>query len=71
MTKSGDDLIELALSDLAVAVTQPTLPVFEIEEQLSVLSGRIPASLFDAISLILSDFKASCEANAGSGVQLR
>jgi len=63
--------IEGALSDLGVAATDPKLPVFEIEEQLSVLSGRIPSPLFDRISSTLREFSQSCEAQAGSGVQLR
>jgi acetyl-CoA carboxylase / biotin carboxylase 1 len=63
--------IETALSNLAIAVTRPTLPVFEIKEQLSVLSGRIPSSLSESISSILGDFTSACEMQAGSGVELR
>jgi acetyl-CoA carboxylase/biotin carboxylase 1 len=65
------DAIESALSNLASAVTQPTLPVFEIEEQLSVLSGRIPTGLFEGISSILNDFKKFYEMQKGRGVELR
>jgi len=65
------DSIEGALSNLAVAVTRPMLPVCEVEEQLSVLNARIPASLFDGITSILADFKKSCEMQAGTGVELR
>jgi acetyl-CoA carboxylase/biotin carboxylase 1 len=36
--------VDLALDDLQRAVTDPTLAVYEIDEQLSVLSGRIPPS---------------------------
>jgi acetyl-CoA carboxylase/biotin carboxylase 1 len=63
--------IDGAMSNLGIAVMEPTLPVFEIEEQLSVLSGRIPAKLFEGISQVLNDFKRTCEMQAGSGVQHR
>lgn len=65
------DAIETALSNLASAVTRPALPVFEIKEQLSVLSGRIPSSLTESISTLLGDYTAACEMKAGSGVDLR
>ena len=61
--------VDRVLSDLAYAVTQPTLPVYEIEEQLSVLSGRIPPQLFDSIASTLADFKKVCEEQVGSEVQ--
>lgn len=63
--------VDLALEDLEYAVTDPTLAVYEIEEQLSVLSGRIPAMLFDDISTTMADFKTMCTEASGSGVQLR
>ena len=63
--------VDRVLSDLAYAVTQPTLPVYEIEEQLSVLSGRIPPQLFDSIASTLADFKRVCEEQVGSEVQPR
>ncbi len=63
--------IDGAMSNLGIAVMEPTLPVFEIEEQLSVLSGRIPAKLFEGIAQLLNDFKTKCEIQAGSGVQHR
>jgi acetyl-CoA carboxylase/biotin carboxylase 1 len=65
------ETIDRALSDLTFAVTQPTLPVCEIEEQLSVLSGRIPSNLFDSIAETLNDFKKTHEEQGGSEVQLR
>ena len=68
--KSADS-IEGSLSNLSLAVTRPMLPVCEVEEQLAVLSGRIPASLFDGITAILTDFKNSCDMQAGTGVELR
>lgn len=67
---SGEE-INGAFSDLSVAVTDPLLPVCEIQEQLSVLSGRIPASLFESISSILANFTLSSEKQAGTGVHLR
>jgi acetyl-CoA carboxylase/biotin carboxylase 1 len=63
--------VDLALEELEYAVTDPTLAVYEIEEQLSVLSGRIPAKLFDDISTTMADFKTMCTEASGSGVQLR
>lgn len=63
--------IDLALEDLQSAVTDPTLPVYEIDEQLSVLSGRIPAKLFDDISTKIAEFKIMCSEASGSGMQLR
>jgi acetyl-CoA carboxylase/biotin carboxylase 1 len=43
----------------------------EIEEQLSVLSGRIPAVLAEGIQSVLTDFKVSAERQAGTGLQTR
>jgi acetyl-CoA carboxylase/biotin carboxylase 1 len=63
--------IDDAMSNLGIAVMEPTLPVFEIEEQLSVLTGRIPAKLFEGIAQVLNDFKTTCEKHSGSGVQHR
>jgi len=63
--------IDQAMADLTFAVTQPTLAVCEIEEQLSVLSGRIPASVFDPIQDALAEFKSTCTQQSGSEVQLR
>jgi len=60
------DAIDTALVNLAASVTKPSLPVFEVEEQLSVLSGRIPSSLFDGITSILEDFKSGCKMQAGT-----
>jgi acetyl-CoA carboxylase/biotin carboxylase 1 len=60
-----------AIKDLEYAVTDPMLPVLEIDEQLSVLSGRIPADLFNTISRMIQDFKSKYEAKSSTGVQLR
>lgn len=63
------DEIDFAMEDLGKAVTNPSLPMLEIDEQLSVLSGRIPGKLFSAITKIITDFRNKVQ--AGSGVQLR
>ena len=58
-----------AMDKLHVAATDHTLPVHEINEQLSVLSGRIDAGLFGSLSTMISDFlKTGAE---GPGIQLR
>jgi hypothetical protein len=63
--------IDRAFNDLAIAVTSPMLPVREIEEQLSVLSARIPSSLYSFIDGLLTEFKQKCDAQAGSGAETR
>ena len=61
--------VDCAMEDIALAVTDASLPMLEIDEQLSVLSGRIPAKLFDTISEIIGNFRSLVD--AGTGVQLR
>ena len=61
--------IDCAMEDIAKAVTDASLPMLEIEEQLSVLSGRIPAQLFDTLTQIIGNFRNLVDAQ--SGVQLR
>lgn len=63
--------IERAFDGLAVAALNPRLPVLEIEEQLSILSGRMPAPLFQRIGQILGDFSNTLDRQLGSGIQLR
>lgn len=63
--------IENALYHISIAVTQPTLPVYEIQEYLSSLSNRIPATLYNNITSILNDFKQTYEQNMNSGIELR
>lgn len=63
--------LEEAMTDLEYAVTDPLLPVLEIDEQLSVLSGRIPPDLFVEISGMIQDFKSKVTESSGSGFQLR
>jgi acetyl-CoA carboxylase / biotin carboxylase 1 len=67
----SSDAIESSFSNLASAVTRPFLPVMEVKEQLSVLTGRIPSSLNDMISSCIGDFSTKCSIQAGSGLELR
>jgi acetyl-CoA carboxylase/biotin carboxylase 1 len=67
----GKHEVDNALEDLAVAATDPSLPMLEVDEQLSVLSGRIPAKLFDAIAKINHDFQQTIMQQSGSGAQVR
>ena len=53
----GKDEVNNAMEDLGIAVTDILLPVLEVDEQLSVLSGRIPAKLFESISKLIQDFQ--------------
>lgn len=48
-----------AFQDIQDAVRNPLLPVNEIDDPLSVLNGRLDASLFDELSSIISKFKTS------------
>lgn len=67
---SGQDIAG-AFNDIISAVTSPLLPVYEIQEQLSVLSSRIPTALFDRLAVMLTDFSSVCDAQSESGVQPR
>jgi acetyl-CoA carboxylase/biotin carboxylase 1 len=67
----SEEAIDLAMEDLSAAVMDPELPVLEIDEQLSVLSGRLPSKLFENIQSILKDHKALVMEQAGSGVQVK
>ncbi|KAL3763729.1 hypothetical protein ACHAW5_006173, partial [Stephanodiscus triporus] len=42
--------IDQIMKVISVAVTDPSLPAYEIDEQLSVLNGRIDGALFDDLS---------------------
>ena len=53
------DNLESALTGLQDAVSDPTLPVYEIDEQLSVLSGRIDSGVFEFCSSLLEQYKVS------------
>lgn len=63
--------IEAAFRDLEFAAMEPLLPVMELSEHLSVLSGRICPRLFATISEMVQNFKSKCAENSGSGMQLR
>ena len=67
----SENAIDSLFSDLASSVTRPYLPVIEVKEQMSILSGRIPASLSVEITKFLADFSNQCDLQAGSGVELR
>lgn len=60
------DALKQAMDALHAAATDPSLPVYEIDEQLSVLSGRIDAKLFDELTNLISEFK-----NLSPGSQVR
>ncbi|KAL7520214.1 hypothetical protein ACHAWX_004953 [Stephanocyclus meneghinianus] len=53
-------VIDHVMKDIKKVVTDPTLPVYEIEEHLSVLHGRISGALYGNLSKMISDFKESC-----------
>eukprot|EP00934_Nitzschia_sp_Nitz4_P003708 Nitzschia sp. Nitz4//scaffold268_size26297//6123//13356//NITZ4_008277-RA/size26297-snap-gene-0.20-mRNA-1//-1//CDS//3329544930//3698//frame0 len=55
--------VDAAMSDLAAAVADPSLPLFELGEQLSVLSGRIPSSLFSGITKMMDEFRDTLSAS--------
>ena len=59
--KLGSSAIDTALKNLDEAVRQSSLPIFEIGEQLSVLSGQIPSPLYNGISAILDSFLVTIE----------
>ena len=63
-------VIEQVMNDIEMAVTDPTLPVYEIEENLSVLNGRIDGALYDKLSKMIEDFKMRCDAE-GDKSELR
>jgi len=67
----SEEDIDAAMADLADAVVDPELPALEIDEQLSVLSGRIPSKLFEGISSILLEYRNAIMEQKGSGVQLK
>jgi len=53
----SSDALGLVMKDIEDAVTDPALPVYEIDEQLSVLSGRIDGSLYDELVKMTSYYK--------------
>jgi hypothetical protein len=57
------------MHDIEDAVKDPSLPVYEIDEHLSVLSGRIDGGLYDELSNLLSDFKEKCASGANDSMR--
>jgi len=53
----SENTIEGAMEHLRYSINDPSLPVFEIDEKLSALSGRISATLFSDISEMIGAFK--------------
>jgi acetyl-CoA carboxylase/biotin carboxylase 1 len=51
------DALKQAMDALQAAATDASLPVYEIDEQLSVLSGRIDGNLFGELSNLIAEFK--------------
>jgi acetyl-CoA carboxylase/biotin carboxylase 1 len=47
--------IDSIMKDIASAVADPSLPAYEIDDQLSVLNGRIDGALYDELSKMTSD----------------
>ena len=62
------DALKQAMDAVQAAATDPSLPVYEIDEQLSVLSGRIDAKLFNDLSSLIAEFK---NITSGVGSQAR
>ena len=48
---------EQVMRDIQKAVTDPSLPVYDIDDKLSVLNGRIDSTLFSAIAALIEDYK--------------
>jgi acetyl-CoA carboxylase/biotin carboxylase 1 len=55
---SNENLM-FAFNDLLESVTNPLLPVYEIEEPLSVLSGRLDLKLFGKLKSVVSESKTA------------
>ena len=51
------DNLQEAITNLNEAVSDPSLSVYEIDEQLSVLSGRLDAKLFSSVTNLIEDYK--------------
>jgi acetyl-CoA carboxylase/biotin carboxylase 1 len=62
-------VIDQVMQDIETAVTDPTLPVYEIQEHLSVLNGRIDGALYDNLNKMINDFKASCDSGDKSNLK--
>jgi hypothetical protein len=64
-------VVDHVMADIMAVVTDPTLPVYEIEEHLSVLNGRIDGTLYANLSKLISDFKESCESTSSDKANLK
>ncbi|GMI33846.1 hypothetical protein TeGR_g1277 [Tetraparma gracilis] len=51
------DSLNQALTDLNRAVVDPSLSVYEIDDQLSVLAGRMDAKLYSYLTTLIEDYK--------------
>eukprot|EP00640_Fibrocapsa_japonica_P000554 CAMPEP_0113939200 /NCGR_PEP_ID=MMETSP1339-20121228/5545_1 /TAXON_ID=94617 /ORGANISM="Fibrocapsa japonica" /LENGTH=2332 /DNA_ID=CAMNT_0000942633 /DNA_START=63 /DNA_END=7061 /DNA_ORIENTATION=- /assembly_acc=CAM_ASM_000762 len=51
-----DDQYKEAIGEFSKAVTDPRLPLYEFEEQLSVLSGRIDGGLYEQLKGLADDY---------------
>jgi acetyl-CoA carboxylase/biotin carboxylase 1 len=56
-----ENLYEKALEDLSVAITDPLLPLLEFNEALSVLSGRLDATVYNKLKEIGEDYRKRAE----------
>lgn len=52
-----EDQFQRAVEDFITAVSDPLLPVFEFEDLLSVLSGRINGDLYSALQDLVDEYK--------------
>ncbi len=60
--------MDQAIKDLGEAISDPMLPVFEIDEPLSVLNGRLDADLFRKLNNEISEFKARSDSQSNGNV---
>lgn len=67
----GESLLQKVMDSVRVAIADPLLAVYEIDENLSVLNGRIDATLFETITKMLADFRKECVAAGDDPSQLR
>ena len=57
----NEETIQAVMKGLRSAVSDPSLPVYEINENLSPLSGRIDVNLFFGLSNMIIEFQKVCE----------
>ena len=61
------DQYEKALDDLGLALQDPMLPLYEFEEALSVLSGRIDGGLYDQLIGLSSQYREKMSGSDPAG----